>query len=217
MEILYTRKAISKPDGTKREILIPSPELLQAQRSYLHYFNTFPVHARACAYVDGGSPALHASYHQGQLWVITLDIKGFFDSFRAAEVSNYFVGAGLAREEVQEIVRHCTYRGHLPQGAATSPVLSNLLFFQADNELARLAERLGFNYSRYSDDLAFSSHRALSDYEHWHGHFAQVVQTILLRSGFRMNFAKVKMFPAKLCGVPLTYSEQGYFSMGKDY
>ena len=80
----------------------------------------------------------------------------FFPATSTDRVREYFHRIGWDKQAAEVLTRLCTHRGGLPQGAPTSPRLSNLVNHGMDARLAGLATRLGCQYTRYADDLTFS-------------------------------------------------------------
>lgn len=98
---------------------------------------------------------------------------------------------------VATIQRYATLRfGHLPQGAPTSPMLANLVMQDADAELTKLAREHGLNYTRYADDLTFSTRRKDFDREEA-ADVIRAVYRILGRFGLEPNFAKTQVVPPR--------------------
>jgi retron-type reverse transcriptase len=88
--------------------------------------------------------------------VIRLDLQDFFTSTTATRVTDYFLAIGWQRDAADLLTRLVTHNGSLPQGAPTSPRLSNLLNIRLDSRLDALARTRGMNYTRYADDITFS-------------------------------------------------------------
>ncbi|HVW37309.1 MAG TPA: reverse transcriptase family protein, partial [Pirellulales bacterium] len=115
-----------------------------------------PVHPAATGFRRGESIVSHARRHQGQDVVIHLDLVDFFPSTSAKRVERYFREIGWDREAAKLLTKLSTYAGGLPQGAPTSPILSNLVNYRLDARIAGYAKRLNIVYSRYADDITFS-------------------------------------------------------------
>jgi hypothetical protein len=88
--------------------------------------------------------------------VLTVDLEDFFPSTATCRLRSWFREQDWGDQSLAILMRLCVYRGGLPQGAPTSPALSNLVNLPLDAELSELAARNGGRYSRYCDDLAFS-------------------------------------------------------------
>lgn len=106
----------------------------------------------------------------------------------ATEQRDRFIGSErLEKYSIEPYRSNCF--GHLPQGAATSPALANLIVKPLDIELAALASERGFRYSRYADDIAFSSASKECNFSDAK-HIEQKIYEFLRRHGFRPNMAK---------------------------
>jgi len=88
--------------------------------------------------------------------VVRLDLKDFFPSTSRERVRQYFRCIGWNRPAAAILTRLCIHRDGLPQGAPTSPRLSNLVNFRLDRRLAGMARKLGIAYTRYADDITLS-------------------------------------------------------------
>lgn len=153
----YRPFTIAKPDGRERRLLAPSPTLKRLQRSLLgNYLARLPIHPCATAYYPGASTVLNARPHARSELIATVDLRDFYESTRAARVRRYFVEQGWRDESLQALMRLCVFRDGLPQGAPTSPCLSNLANVRLDERIQGLARRAGALYTRYGDDLTFS-------------------------------------------------------------
>lgn len=183
----YTPFRIEKRNGGTRLISAPEPLLLALQRWIArNVLSHIQVHHASCAYAKDCSPAKCASRHLGAEWLIKVDIHDFFESVTERAAWRVFRSAGYQPLISLELARLCTrhphgrelvnpkwhagnagsysirsYRtttlGHLPQGAPTSPMLANLASFRLDEALEALGNRYGMVYTRYSDDIAFST------------------------------------------------------------
>src|SRR5262249_37646313 len=102
------------------------------------------------------SIAINALAHVHKAVVVRMDIRDFFASTKADRLQKYFKRIGWNTEAARLLTAICTYRGALPQGAPTSPRLSNLICCRLDARLTALARRYKATYSRYADDMTFS-------------------------------------------------------------
>ncbi len=176
-------------------------------------------HSRAFAYQAGSSIADCASIHLGCRWLIKLDLVRFFESITERQVYRVFAGLGYPRLVSFELARLCTrvdrvsrkrkeapkwqssrwdtaipdyshsVVGYLPQGAPTSPMLSNLVARGLDRALDSIADELRGEYSRYSDDMYFS----FADGSFSKSDAARLVRRVGIqakRHGFDLNQAK---------------------------
>jgi hypothetical protein len=171
----YQFWTIAKRDGSRRLITAPKPELKAVQRWLLrNVFEKLPVHASAHGFLAARSIASNAELHAGAEVIVKIDIKDFFPTISFRRVKGLLVKAGLpegvstlcallATEPPREVVE---FRGRtlyvakgprsLPQGAPTSPAITNAICVRMDRRLSGLAKIHGFVYTRYADDLTFS-------------------------------------------------------------
>ncbi len=153
----YSRFTIPKRRGGLRTIEAPGEKLKALQRRVLHrLLNPLPMHPAATGFVPGRSIVDNARPHVGREVVINLDLADFFPSLTAGRVAESLRGLGWGAEAAEIVSRICTHEGHLPQGAPTSPALSNLVCRRLDARLAALAKKRQGRYTRYADDLTFS-------------------------------------------------------------
>jgi hypothetical protein len=154
--LAYRRYTRPKKQGGQRQIAEPTPLLKRVQHAIIvRYFLAEQAHPTAVAYQRGKSTADHAWAHAGAAVVVTADVRDFFPTTAAHRVEAWW------RERADDdtarlLARLTTDRGGLPQGAPTSPGLSNFVNRELDARLARRAEEAGARYTRYCDDLAFS-------------------------------------------------------------
>jgi hypothetical protein len=182
----YRPFTIPKADGRERRVLAPSDPLKRFQRRLLdEYLGRLPIHPSATAFHPGGSTVKHALPHAWSTWIATVDLRDFFGSTSAGRVRRFFLSQGWRGEPLGVLMRLCTYRDALPQGAPTSPCLSNLVNQRLDDRLHSLARRSGGVYTRYGDDLAFSwVDRPMP------GEFRRSVESVLERAGYAVQPGK---------------------------
>lgn len=146
-----------KKDGRERRIWAPSPALKELQQRLLRrYLQRLYIHPTATGFRRGASIVTNARRHVGSAIVLTTDLADFFPSTSAQRVRQCFVSHGWRGEALNTLMRLCVYQGGLPQGAPTSPCLSNLVNVQLDDALDLLARRHDATFTRYGDDLTFS-------------------------------------------------------------
>ncbi len=168
VSIHYSTKEIPKKKGAKRLLLIPKARLMDAQYWILEsILEKVEPHEAAHGFRAGRSILTHAASHEGKRVVVCCDLKDFFPSIRAPRVRGLFEKLGYSREVARALAFLCTTRlprGRkriLPQGAPTSPAISNLVARNLDRRCSALAKRMGFVYTRYADDCTFSGDRNL--------------------------------------------------------
>ncbi len=157
IEISYQEFTIPKRGGGSRQITAPNPELKKMQRLILRrLLGKLKVHPNVTGFVPGHSIVTNAQTHVGTDLVIRMDIKNFFGTCKAKRVRKYFRRIGWNRKVGKLLTKICAHNGSLPQGAPTSPILSNLINYILDARMNGLAGSLGGVYTRYADDLTFS-------------------------------------------------------------
>lgn len=157
LNISYHKFTIPKRSGGSRQITAPDPGLKKMQRCILRrLLAKLKVHPDVTGFVRGHSIVSNARAHVGTDLVIRMDIKDFFGTCKARRVKKYFRRIGWDRKTSRLLTDICTYDGSLPQGAPTSPMLSNLINYRMDARLSGLARCIGGVYTRYADDLTFS-------------------------------------------------------------
>ena len=141
-----------------RWIEAPDAELKAAQRWLLdNWLYRLTPTTYAHGFVPGRSILSNASHHVGRRFVLTADIRDFFPSITAQRVDDCLEQLEFDPAHRRCLVQLVTRRGRLPQGAPTSPHLANLVARPLDLRLAGLARQHGWTYTRYADDLTFSS------------------------------------------------------------
>jgi hypothetical protein len=145
-----------------RTLSAPNGHLLKVQRHICEKFLSPPVlHSSAHGYVKDRSIVSNALPHAGHRCLLKIDLLNFFPSIKFHQVRKlvdvYGDFSGAWTPEVGYfIARLCTLYGALPQGAATSPMISNLLMYPLDKKLAAFCTTVDLTYTRYADDLCFS-------------------------------------------------------------
>jgi RNA-directed DNA polymerase len=174
-KVHYTRFVIPKRGGGERAIWAPMPKLKAAQHWVLrNVAEKLPVHGAAHGFLPGRSIVTNAAVHTDARVVVKMDVKDFFPTVTLARVRGVFRKAGYRKPVATLLALLCTEAPRevvdqdgrtyyvalgprcLPQGAPTSPALTNTLCLRLDRRLAGLAKRFGWRYTRYADDLTFS-------------------------------------------------------------
>lgn len=197
----YRTFSIPKKNGQKREISAPYRTL----NNILHFLNVlltkiYEPDISAMGFVKNRSVVDNAKEHVGHNYVFNMDLKDFFTSINEARVVarlqyppfNFnkkmaLTIAGLCsiRKEENGVVKFV-----LPQGAPTSPLLSNAVCDYLDRQMRRIAKRHGAHYSRYADDITFSSMHNVYQKD---GDFMREVQDVIAKQGFTINEAKTRL------------------------
>jgi RNA-directed DNA polymerase len=152
----YTTFKIPKAHG-ERTLEAPKKKLRAAQR-WIHrrILSLVPTSEAAHGFCKGRSPATNARPHVGKALLLKLDLRNFFWQVNLKRVRGLFQSLGYSREVSAVLWRLCCHGGRLPQGAPTSPAITNLCCRGLDARLAAFAKAMGGVYTRYADDLTFS-------------------------------------------------------------
>jgi retron-type reverse transcriptase len=191
----YKVHEIPRPGKEPRRIEEPMPLLKFIQRRILRRIleqTDLPdcVHG----FVRGRSIATAAAPHVGKEIVVCCDIQNFFPTITAPRVWGVFRSLIVNPRVSNLFAALCTYKGRLPQGAPTSPMLGNLVLRRLDRRLAGLAKSRGITYTRYADDMIFSGGpdtpkilRAVRAYVAEEGFTLNEKKTRILRRGRRQE------------------------------
>ena len=154
----YHPAVISKKSGGRRKLLVPDALLRTIQRNLLHHvLEEFQISEFACAYKKGTSIVDNARPHVGAKLVLKLDIQDFFDQITWILVyQNAFPGTHFPPAIRKMLTEFCCVRDRLPQGAPTSPTVSNLVMRPFDVHMGEWCREREIRYTRYCDDLTFS-------------------------------------------------------------
>ncbi len=159
----YNSFSVTKKSGGAREISAPTQPLLELQRRVARLLDGYyQPHPAAHGFVAGRGIVTSAQNHVGARFVLNVDIEDFFPSIHRGRVFGLLISSPYEFGEAaaDALSTLCTLRGRLPQGAPTSPVISNMVSYRLDRNLATLAKRNNCFYTRYADDLTFSTRRA---------------------------------------------------------
>ena len=154
----YRNIFIPKHDGSKRKLSIPDLILKRVQRSIAdNILADYPISRYAMAYTKGSSVQKNASLHVGKQKILKLDIDGFFDHITYSTVKDCV----FCKENYSEPIRIlltmlCYYKESLPQGAPTSPAITNIIMYDFDEKIGKYCEENNISYTRYCDDITFS-------------------------------------------------------------
>ena len=185
---LYREIRLPRSNGTFRTIHSPREPLKGFQRWILdHVLRAYQPHSAAHGFVRGRSIVSHAAHHTGHNNLLVMDIADFFPAITVKRVRKGFEKLGYPYSVALLLANLCTRSGQLPQGASTSPALSNLVCHRLDRRLAGFAASRGLTYSRYADDMTFSS----SDRRI--GSFVPFIRQVIEEEGFAVRDGKTRI------------------------
>jgi retron-type reverse transcriptase len=203
----YHRYDIPKKTGGTRGISAPKPQLAAVQSYVLRsILERLEVEPQAQGFLRGRSIVSNAAPHQGHQVVVNVDVRDFFPSITFRRVKGLFQAIGYGEHVATVLALLCTEpprlgmlvkgklyhvalgQRRLPQGACTSPAITNAICRRLDRRLSALARRHGFVYTRYADDLTFSGDRPAAV-----GRLLRSVRSILENEGLREHPAKTRV------------------------
>ncbi len=208
----YHTFGISKRNGGMREINAPEPRLKMLQKklaTILYWcvdeiYENPPKGLYSHAYLKSRSTFTNAWKHKNRRYVLNLDIKDFFPSINFGRVRGYFIkhkSFNLQELTATVIAQIACHNNQLPQGSPCSPIISNLIAHILDVRLVRFAQKHKCTYSRYADDITFSTNQsqfpsALAEQSTTHRHGWELGKNLteeIQRAGFEVNTEKTKM------------------------
>ncbi len=184
----YRNFKIKKRSGGEREITAPYPALLEIQYwIYNNILKNIAINPCAHGFAFKKSIITNATIHKGQKELLKLDLKDFFPSININRIIYVFKSVGYPNEISFYLASLCSFEGHLPQGAPTSPMLSNIITKQLDKRLISLSKRYELKYTRYADDLTFSGDKIPAK-------FIEYITKIVNDEGFDVNESKTRLY-----------------------
>jgi RNA-directed DNA polymerase len=181
----HYRRFTIRMGAKERGVAAPRSGLKTVQRYVARTLSTFHGHHDSVhGFRAGRSILTGAAPHCDKAWIWSLDIQDFFPSITRDMVRTALVEIGFPPAGAEAIANVCTFEGQLPQGAPSSPVLSNLCSARMDRELAALADAHQWTYTRYADDLTFSGQGTPPD------DLPVAVQSVLNSFAFQLNDRK---------------------------
>jgi len=181
----YRTFELPKKSGGTRKIATPKVFLKVVQRWILYnilYKRELPEYVTG--FVEQRGILVNARRHVGKRYLVRFDIQNFFPSIRLNRVRGVYADFGFPPDVAHLLARLSCLRGVLPQGAPTSPYVANLAFLPCDVQIATEAGVKQIAYSRYADDLTFSSDAPIRPA------FLRAVEKIIREAGFRFNAEK---------------------------
>ena len=199
----YTEFEIPKKSGDPRRICAPTGDLKGVQRQLA---DALWEHQKSVyeelgikpnishAFEEGKSIITNAKIHRNKRVVVNVDLKDFFDSIHIGRVCGFFEKNkyfNLPHGAAVTIAQLACYQGKLPQGAPTSPIITNLICQVLDMHLLSLAKRYKLDYTRYADDMTFSTNDR-SILERWDSFYEELDKKVK-KAGFSINEKKTRI------------------------
>ena len=183
----YRTFKVPKKAGGERDIAEPLPSLKDIQRWILdEILCKYPISNYAKAYARNHSIWENARFHLKQEILLTIDIKDFFPSLHIEKVFGVFLELGYSKAVATMLSNLCCLKGSLPQGAPTSPTLSNILMNNIDAQISSFIKTEKIRYTRYADDMNFSGNLEP-------GMIIKFVRGVLHDEGLKVNENKIRV------------------------
>ncbi|MEC2277790.1 retron Ec67 family RNA-directed DNA polymerase/endonuclease [Bacillus velezensis] len=199
----YTTFQIPKKSGGQRIINAPSKDLKDIQRNIVnmllnqqkkfYYENKIRLNI-AHAFTKEKSIITNAKIHKNKRFVLNIDLENFFESFHFGRVQGYFEKNKnyLFPKNIATVLAQLTcYNGSLPQGAPSSPIITNLICNILDMKILKIAKKYKLDYTRYADDLTFSTNN--KSFDEKSEEFISQLEMIIKQSGFKINRKKTRL------------------------
>jgi len=203
VENCYRSFDIPKKNGEKRTINAPDKSLkpIQEKLACALWCHLVAVRKKRSvrpnishAFEKRKSIITNAKVHRGKRFVFNVDLKDFFNCFNFGRVQGFFEkneDFHLPKEVATVIAQLTCYQGHLPQGAPSSPIITNLICQILDFRLLRVAKKYKLDYTRYADDLTFSTNNCT--FLNREKDFQKELREIIERAGFSINEKKTRL------------------------
>lgn len=187
----YHNVLIPKRDGSKRKLSVPDLILKRVQKSIAdNILSQYPVSSYAKAYKIGSNVQHNAQPHVGKKKILKLDIEGFFDHILYSQVKNVVFCEEKFAEPIRVLLTMlCYYKESLPQGAPTSPAITNIIMYDFDETVGAFCDEKKIAYTRYCDDMTFSG-----DFDE--GEVIAFVKGELCKLGLFLKNRKTAVIPA---------------------
>lgn len=195
----YSIKEIPKKNGTRKLYCIDkTSDLYKYQQNIrVNFLNNIAIPDYVYGFIPNSSYFAFLEQHTGKKYYIRLDIKNFFESIDSNMLKEVFLNyfrinnTITNKETLDALISIITLGNKLPQGAVTSPVVSNIAFRKTDIRIKKYCEKLGVTYTRYADDLLFSTNNDLLSKEHKYlTYFLKKIYFILRSQEFQLNSTK---------------------------
>lgn len=199
---MYSEFIIKKKNGEDRHIYAPDRRLKNIQRKMAQILNcVYKIKPAAHGFVLDKNIVTNAENHIKRKYVFNIDLENFFEQIHFGRVRGMLMKPpySIGSEAALVIAQIACYKGKLPQGAPTSPILTNMVCSPLDTQLTKLAKKYNLHYTRYADDISFSSYRDELPtgivYEDLEGiHIGKELREILSQNSFAVNSKKTRVF-----------------------
>ena len=203
IDLYYKEFEIPKKTGDYRRICAPTGDLKGVQRQLTNALWEYQKSVYeelgikpniSHAFEKGKSIITNAKIHRNKRFIVNVDLKDFFDSIHFGRVCGFFEKNrhfAFPHEVAVTIAQLACYQGKLPQGAPTSPIITNLICQVMDMHLLSLAKRYKLDYTRYADDMTFSTNDK-TFLGKWDLFYAELEKKVI-KAGFSINEKKTRI------------------------
>ncbi len=186
---------LPKKDGSFRTIIEPPDEIKIIQRKIVEYLKGFQKE-KYCAYgfVKGKSNVDNAKVHINKKFILKIDLKDYFTSIRSGRVYNMFLKKpfSFCKTDATILTNLICFKNTLSQGFPSSPYISNIITRRLDNSLIDLSKKYKCNYTRYADDITFSTNLTT-----FPSQFNFELKEIIAKEMFVINERKTQLLSSK--------------------
>ena len=183
----YKNFKIPKKIGGFRKISAPIGALKKIQKWVLeNILEDIKINESSRGFFKGASIVKNAESHLNKEFVLNIDLRNFFPSIKSNKILKSFLSSGLNFGLSKFLCDICTLNDALPQGAPTSPIISNIVCKKLDKRLSSFAKKNNFSYTRYADDITFSGDKNLKKY-------ANFILKIIEDEGFTIAYEKLNL------------------------
>jgi len=193
---------IPKKSGGKRTIKVPISSIKIIQRKLNKVFQAvYKQRNPAHGFIKRRNIISNASRHVNKRWVLNIDLKDFFPTITFQRIRGLLLSRQyrLGKAAATVLAQICCHEGNLPQGAPSSPMISNMICSKLDNELNEMSIKNGCVYTRYADDLTFSTNEEIfpeklaKQDEDGETELGDEIDNIIKKNWFIVNKYKVKL------------------------
>lgn len=193
----YKEFTIPKKNGVRKiNYLDSNTSLFKLQKQLcVNFFDKQQIPLCVKGFVKGENYHSFLRAHVGNNYFLRIDIESFFPSISKEMIENeirnvFYVNSEEEKDKLAKLVSDLvTLNNTLPQGACTSPVVSNLVMRRIDQRILKYCQTLDIKYTRYADDLLFSSKQFDFSQKNW---FLKKIKYILKSQNLQLNYSKIK-------------------------
>ncbi len=195
IDTFYYQKETIKKNGNnepklkngivQKRVLNPSIKRLKViqKRLQKNIFQKLTIPIYAFGAIKGKDNISNAKRHQGKKFIFTTDLTNFFPSVNHKQVFEMFISFDFSPSVARYLTQLTTYKGKLPQGAPTSPIVANLVFVKTGKKLQKFANKNNLTFTSFVDDLTFSSP---TDFKERAGEILEIIKA----DGFKISHKK---------------------------